>query len=827
MSNRKNYDGDIYLRSRSISEPEISFDKSAICTNRFKPKHFPFEYIPVDDLHYYRRRKPCNCKKSVVSVLFVLNNSLACSNSLSLSFYSLIDCNNNRSEPLLNRKSNSTEYSREYTEKTLIGKLPPINRPSNLKVDAYPFLTGLYRSDTSLNHLNYSTEYDTNFHSRPYSPRIGLIRRPTNIKLNAGIMDIRSEQKSQFRAYPDHVISCARPPMIKKPNNLHLIGNIELFPEYRSKYIPYSVDSINRSNKIPCYHSKHEKRKSKEVKVDCERKDIVERRQQEEQIMEDSRQVKEAKILNNNYGVSCSNRYHEKLDYENNNYVPEYRSKYRAVIGEKSALIPQQSHFEKYTNGYNPVSEYNNRYKSYDQFIKSAPIKKQDNLYLKGDTQMRPEYNDRYKEIDMKSYSRQQSIKQQDNLHSNGQYPLQVPEYSEKYKSYDSSTMPERSKGREDYLCLNGNMDYDPEYRNNYVEFPRQRPIVKKPATHIQLSSNERQERKPDNLNLPINVPPISQINSVKKTSRNASFDSDEIPIESTPEYRKAMRNYMIKERSPSRGPSPEAIQKEKEKEKKAKEKVDHNNVTKILTENKVNVPEEKMFDANNEVIVEQIKPPSNFKIPTRSPTNLTLGRGASYPIQKEKFSEHLSVSRKPRKNYDVSFDEDNGIGRPRMQTVDFIDSDIENNNMAAQQQQQQQQQQQRYRAEEKVENYQRPQYPRRSPKFGRRAALPKEDYQIRKKTNVIEGNTTYSRDYCPNKHEQRSYHLTPSNAIQFAQAPADSLANNYRPNYEIDKQQSYRESLGNNEPFVVLDRQLANKVKQSSWMKKQWYDTN
>lgn len=44
-------------------------DKSAIDTNRFKAQHFPFEYIAVDDLHYYRRRKPCNCNKSVVSFL--------------------------------------------------------------------------------------------------------------------------------------------------------------------------------------------------------------------------------------------------------------------------------------------------------------------------------------------------------------------------------------------------------------------------------------------------------------------------------------------------------------------------------------------------------------------------------------------------------------------------------------------------------------------------------------------------------------------------------------------------------------------------------------
>lgn len=46
-------------------------DKSAIHTNRFKSENFPFEYIAVDDLHYYRRRKPCNCNKSVVSFLLL------------------------------------------------------------------------------------------------------------------------------------------------------------------------------------------------------------------------------------------------------------------------------------------------------------------------------------------------------------------------------------------------------------------------------------------------------------------------------------------------------------------------------------------------------------------------------------------------------------------------------------------------------------------------------------------------------------------------------------------------------------------------------------
>jgi hypothetical protein len=115
-------------------------------------------------------------------------------------------------------------------------------------------------------------------------------------------------------------------------------------------------------------------------------------------------------------------------------------------------------------------------------------------------------------------------------------------------------------------------------------------------------------------------------------------------------------------------------------------------------------------------------------------------------------------------------------------------------------------------------------------PKYGRRAPNPKEDYAIRKKTSVIEGNSTYARDFCANRHEQKGFPTDrKTNALPFAGPPSDPLSNNYRPNYELDKQQNYREALGNREPFVVLDREHheRNKLKQSGWMKKQWYDTN
>lgn len=633
-----------------------------------------------------------------------------------------------------------------------------------------------------------------------------------------GVMDICSEQKSQFLPYHSSVVSRARPPAIRRPNNLHLIGNIELFPEYKSKYISHNFSEVDKINRVPCFHTKRGDKKSRKVQPPC---NSDENRNYDTQYSQEKHEMEPRKLYHNN---DSSTRFHEKFDCENNNYIPEYRSKYGANMGEKSALIPQHSHFTKYDGDeFNCTSEYNNRYKSYDQFAKSAPIKKEDNLYMQGQAQMQPEYRDRYKEIDLKTYSRQQPIKHQNNLHpADGHFLTEMPEYTEKYKRYNSNAMAERSKGRDDFLQLNGDMEYDTLHRSNYVEFPRQRPIVRKPSTHIQLSSQSpREERKPDNLNLPINIPYHEA--SVMKKVRDDN-ENDEVPFECTPEYRKAMRNYMLKERSPSRG-SPSIDKNQNEKvNSNVKITIDHNDVSKILTENKVNVPEEKIFNENNEVIVEPLKKPDGFKIPTRSPTSLNLGRAPNYPIDKNLFNERASIIRKPRKHYDVSFEDEE---RPKFNSEDFV-SDFDDDKNARQQQVHYQ------------ENYERPPpHPtpqqvikKRSPpvKFGRRATNPKEDYMIRKKTSVIEGNSTYTRDYCANRHEQKAYpHHRKTNALPFASPPADTLANNYRPNYELDKQSSYREALGNREPFVVLDResQQRDKLKQSSWMKKQWYDTN
>lgn len=625
-------------------------------------------------------------------------------------------------------------------------------------------------------------------------------------------MDIYSEQKSSYKPYSEETVSRARPPMIKKPNNLFLTGDIELFPEYRTSFVPYSLDSIYKYNKPTCFHPKSNKKVKK----------ITEHIPPEVPPMERTKKPLEAKILNNNYGVSCTNRYHQKLDTENNNYMPEYRSQYQPMIAKRSSIIPQPDHFRTFDgDDFHGASEYSNRYKSYDHFTKSAPIKKQDNLHMMGYNDMRPEYKERYKEVDMNTFERRHPYRQQDNLQSEGDFGREMPEYHEKYKDHHIGK-PERAKPKHDFLCLNGDMDYSPEYRNNYVEFPRQRPIVKKPPTNVRMPTEyERdRDRKTDNIDLPINL----SYHESGSTRPIRMESQEDVAIENRPEYRRAMRSYMIKERSPSRASD---LEKQPAANDKTVKVTDPNDVTKILMDNKINVPEEKIFDENNEIIVEPLARPSNFKIPTRSPVRHPNGKGPSYPLQKDhRFNEHASAVNRlnehasvathqkrnsaRRGNLKVTIDDYDGHQRQGRESFSFDDDD---------------------QPECVAPHHQSRQ--RKSPKFGRRAPNPSEDYNLRTKTNVIEANPRYVRekrnDLQPNRHEQRAYHHQSNlQPIPMAQPPADSLANNYRPNYELDKQQNYRESLRDDRtPFVVIDQhQKGGSVKPNSWMKKQWYDT-
>lgn len=366
-------------------------------------------------------------------------------------------------------------------------------------------------------------------------------------------MDGYSESQRQFRPYSEHDILTSRPKLIIHPDNLKLSGNIELFPEYRTKYVHYDIDKIVKSNNSKAINSYYKMIDNNSLQNAISTSLVTKKPPTlQPSTSRVQKEIEDAHSRN-------SNRFYRKMDGEKNNYMPEYRSKYQVPLQfEKRASMPQGSHFIKHSGDLKAQgSEYSDRFRTYDHFTKSAPIKKSDHLRQmnhKGVYEPRPEYKDRYKQIDLKTFEKNGPFKHQDNLRMDGEFPKQVPEYNDQYR--DHQTMPpNRAKPKQDYMHLSTEpMEYNPEYAGEYTDFPRSRPIVTKPISNIKLSSSNQNYDGKNKASLPIIT--LADHQNASPRHRKSRIDGivDEIPLSERPEYRKAVKNYLIKERSPSRG---------------------------------------------------------------------------------------------------------------------------------------------------------------------------------------------------------------------------------------------------------------------------------
>lgn len=115
-------------------------------------------------------------------------------------------------------------------------------------------------------------------------------------------------------------------------------------------------------------------------------------------------------------------RCHLKLQGEIN-YIPEYKSQFVPRLGERAISIPQLSSI-KFHGEFAGVPEYQDRFKVYDSYSKSAPIKKPDHLTTCGGIKMNPEYQEKF--VSHPLNSRSQTIKAEDTLCPKGEFTKQV-----------------------------------------------------------------------------------------------------------------------------------------------------------------------------------------------------------------------------------------------------------------------------------------------------------------------------------------------------------------------------------------------------------------
>ncbi|XP_062550990.1 uncharacterized protein LOC134215933 [Armigeres subalbatus] len=198
MMHKSNDDG-YFLDEVSLSQPNLyrGLDLVAVLDyrpykDRFNP-WYPHEYISVDDLNYYRKRRPADC------------------------------------------------YAAEHLKSHF----------------------SLYnQSEPSIPYATSKSEYKEHFQDYGYEKRRPLIRRHTTLRLESGSMDKKSEHHSNFVAYTKESIAKSRPPLIKHAVNLKTFNGSKKTPEYseyKSSFLPYKLtDFLYEPKKPPKMNIKKE-----------------------------------------------------------------------------------------------------------------------------------------------------------------------------------------------------------------------------------------------------------------------------------------------------------------------------------------------------------------------------------------------------------------------------------------------------------------------------------------------------------------------------------------------------------------------------------------
>lgn len=217
---------------------------------------------------------------------------------------------------------------------------------------------------------------------------------------------------------------------------------------------------------------------------------------------------------------------------------------------EKAHSIPQMSSI-KMQGEFHAVPEYQDSFKMYTNYSKSAPIKKHDNLRVSGAEQQTevsgelPEYRDKFN-VPPKHVAKEKSLKTNDHLRPQGDFTKEVPEYYESFRDPQITEMPERGKVREPYLRLRGKIEFNPEYRNNYLDFPRSRPVVRKPVSSFRLPSSQTTATATTTTSTTTGATAAS---SPRATAVASDMTATELTA--TPEYRRAQYQYQLRERDP------------------------------------------------------------------------------------------------------------------------------------------------------------------------------------------------------------------------------------------------------------------------------------
>ncbi|KAH8277661.1 hypothetical protein KR018_003253, partial [Drosophila ironensis] len=375
------------------------------------------------------------------------------------------------------------------------------------------------------------SEYRKHFRSHGFqSGQRSLLRRATSLRLE-GFMQLLSEHQDKYHWYTPEDLQFSRTFPVRNPENLQLgreangegtADGMKNSSFLMAPLVDPSAKILPREVFLDESEVAARNRPSNKVVDDKFRRDVAAQEQQRCHLQMRAQAV-------------------DRAQQGQQPEPSEYRRQFVQQFPEKAHSIPQMSSI-KIQGEFVAVPEYRDSFRMYANYSKSAPIKKNDNLRVSGSegtgapSPEVPEYRDKFVDPP-KHLAKEKSLKTDDHLRPRGEFTKEIPEYHESFRDPQITEMPERGKPREPFLRLRGKIEFNPEYRNNYQDFPRSRPVVQKPTSCFRLpTSNIHHQHQPQpDEDLALEPAIVAAVPSAEVTA--------------TPEYRRAQYNYQLRER--------------------------------------------------------------------------------------------------------------------------------------------------------------------------------------------------------------------------------------------------------------------------------------
>lgn len=319
-----------------------------------------------------------------------------------------------------------------------------------------------------------------------------LARRPTTLRTEGDVLVKESEIRSRYGPHE----GAKRPDLARRNTSLRTEGDMDTVTEQKEKYVEFTdarrAELSRRATQLNLEGEMYTLTENSEnyIYLSSPKRSELKRRPTNLKLEGQMENVTENM---DNFIKFLGGKRAEMLKRSNNltleggvEYMPEYNDMFRDFPRERPVIRRPPVNLKQEGELY-ITTEKKSQFIDYLSKSKRPDLaRKPTNLTLEGEIESKPEYRDSY--VDFPRH-RPKVKKPDTSLKPEGDIE-KITEKEAQFVPFSNSGRSAIVKRPPATLRLEGKMNTNPEYRESFTDFPRERPVVTKPAGHLQHDPN-------------------------------------------------------------------------------------------------------------------------------------------------------------------------------------------------------------------------------------------------------------------------------------------------------------------------------------------------